>query len=72
MPNPFPGMDPYLEGDWWITVHSATRTCGEGQGARVSEAEAGAIPLAPSGGPGRGGGREDRVPLLPAGSREWQ
>jgi len=22
MPNPFPGMDPYLEGDLWITVHT--------------------------------------------------
>jgi len=23
MPSPFPGMDPYLEGDLWTTVHSA-------------------------------------------------
>src|SRR5581483_11448277 len=22
MPSPFPGMDPYLEGDLWTTVHS--------------------------------------------------
>ena len=22
MPNPFPGMDPYLEGDLWTTVHT--------------------------------------------------
>ena len=27
MPNPFPGMDPYLEGDLWMTVH--TDLCGE-------------------------------------------
>jgi hypothetical protein len=27
MPNPFPGMDPYLEGDLWITVH--TDLCAE-------------------------------------------
>jgi hypothetical protein len=27
MPNPFPGMDPYLEGDLWTTVH--TDLCGE-------------------------------------------
>jgi hypothetical protein len=23
MPSPFPGMDSYLEGDLWTTVHSA-------------------------------------------------
>ena len=22
VPNPFPGMDPYLEGDLWMTVHT--------------------------------------------------
>src|SRR6266478_3686018 len=22
MPNPFPGMDPYLEGDLWTSVHT--------------------------------------------------
>src|SRR5205085_4773094 len=22
MPSPFPGMDPYLEGDLWTTVHA--------------------------------------------------
>ncbi len=27
MANPFPGMDPYLEGDLWTTVH--TDLCGE-------------------------------------------
>ncbi len=27
MPNPFPGMDPYLEGDLWTTVH--TDLCAE-------------------------------------------
>src|SRR5437867_13379309 len=27
MPNPFPGMDPYLEGDLWISVH--TDLCAE-------------------------------------------
>jgi hypothetical protein len=27
MPNPFPGMDPYLEGDLWMTVH--TDLCAE-------------------------------------------
>ncbi len=27
MPNPFPGMDPYLEGDLWLTVH--TDLCAE-------------------------------------------
>ncbi len=27
MPNPFPGMDPYLEGDLWTTVH--TDLCSE-------------------------------------------
>src|SRR5580700_2878285 len=27
MPNPFPGMDPYLEGDLWPTVH--TDLCAE-------------------------------------------
>jgi hypothetical protein len=27
MPNPFPGVDPYLEGDLWITVH--TDLCAE-------------------------------------------
>lgn len=21
MPSPFPGMDPYLEGEWWTTLH---------------------------------------------------
>ena len=23
MPNPFPGMDPYLEGPVWTTVHTS-------------------------------------------------
>src|SRR5262245_9465882 len=27
MPNPFPGMDPYLEGDLWTSVH--TDLCAE-------------------------------------------
>ena len=27
MPNPFPGMDPYLEGDLWASVH--TDLCAE-------------------------------------------
>jgi Protein of unknown function (DUF4058) len=27
MPNPFPGMDPYLEGDLWTTLH--TDLCAE-------------------------------------------
>jgi hypothetical protein len=27
MPNPFPGLDPYLEGDLWTTVHADL--CGE-------------------------------------------
>src|SRR5207248_10180759 len=27
MPNPFPGMDPYLEGDLWMSVH--TDLCAE-------------------------------------------
>jgi Protein of unknown function (DUF4058) len=22
MPNPFPGMDPYREGDLWTTIHT--------------------------------------------------
>lgn len=26
MPSPFPGMDPYLEGNWWTTVHSELAT----------------------------------------------
>jgi hypothetical protein len=27
MPNPFPGMDPYLEGDLWMSAH--TDLCAE-------------------------------------------